>query len=52
MQHVTSDAIHEYDHSHLMGLDSFFCACRSLGLVRLHEKSIAYQRKRPLPKRR
>ena len=46
------NAIHEYDHSHLMGLDTFLCACRSVGLVRLHARSIAYQRKHPLPKRR
>ena len=44
--------IHERDHSHLLGLDTFLDRCRSHGLVRLHKKSIAYQRVHPLVKRR
>ena len=44
--------IHERDHSHLLGLDTFLDRCRSHGLVRLHKMSIAYQRVHPLVKRR
>ena len=44
--------IHEKDHSHLLGFDTFLDRCRSLGLVRLNRSSIAYQRTHPLTKRR
>ena len=46
------EGIHAYDRSHLLGFDTFLNRCRSTGLVRLNERSIAYQRTHPLVKRR
>ena len=46
------DTIHEFDHSHLLGFDTFLDRCRSLGLVRLSQRPIAYQRGHSLTKRR
>ena len=46
------EGIHAYDHSHLLGFDTFLDRSRSSGLVRLNQRSIAYQRTHPLVKRR